>query len=873
MAPRRLLACKPVIPATSSSEYSVQPNNRITKQRRNHHAALDWESKKKDIVRLYTTENRQAEDVIEILKSEFTFNTSRRQLFNKLKEWGIQKNKKRVGGNLQDNPAVLEAEIGEVEVDDMVSMVPSPSLELVVRSGSPAYSPDHREISSEVNVQGWPALRELLGSPAQSQQILGSLADVSPSAQFLHTGEIPLETLNFATLRPFPQDAAAPPWLLPHAPSPRNTDRSKSPRLRELDHESPSKVQDVDPTPPRTSHKTTTALGEKLDIPTFHEYLSLEMVISSIVRFATGQERVFNYNSTLRLKEDLSSFFNLTQSILSCQNYDHQNSGDEFRLVNSLVSSAYEIAVNTTRTFRFPYHLLPGAKMLWRVEHNRMYLGTSILDIMARTLVYSTESDGDISYFEDTKGHSCLKIIFTASTIALQIEVNQCLLADGIFSSIPRLSVGNIVPNTSLVFEVAQAGTVRELEDLFASGKASIRDHDETGRSLLHHSVTNPQVCHYLVKSGLDVDEVCHGGTESHCWTPLQLSYYVFRNFEATRILLAGDADPTIHTDIIFSAVAALYSGRALEDFNLLREIVNSSPDYREVLGMRDYRGYTSLLSAFRPDLAEGEPSPHPVDKIKFLLDRGSSVDERSPCGLTCLHVFFLSDILPPSKQDWLSGLIYAIQRGANVFATSIFRLSVSEIAYAEWTCRDMGGVFLDHDIGDLGSYRGDLWDASLRACGYDIFDFRKAYPRKARYTRWYTRMDFEALWKDREDSCPYWDDNEWPAALEPNQSVTNPITSQKYICTCSSIGATWHEFHKKRKYCDHKDYLRPNPWSCLDTDGYCIAADDGNDEEGGWEIREEDKKEILSFLRSYFDTDSAEWQSILGYFKLLWVL
>ncbi|KAI0530050.1 hypothetical protein GGR58DRAFT_268391 [Xylaria digitata] len=117
--------------------------------------------------------------------------------------------------------------------------------------------------------------------------------------------------------------------------------------------------------------------------------------------------------------------------------------------------------------------------------------------------------------------------------------------------------------------------------------------------------------------------------------------------------------------------------------------------------------------------------------------------------------------------------LVYAIQHRADVYCANKYGVTASKLAYAEESCYDIER--------DTGSYRVDLWDAVLHACGYNISEFRTACPRRARYTELYTRKDFELLWKDREHLCPYWEDNEWPMA--PNSDrVIDPSTSRELL-------------------------------------------------------------------------------------------
>ena len=58
----------------------------------------------------------------------------------------------------------------------------------------------------------------------------------------------------------------------------------------------------------------------------------------------------------------------------------------------------------------------------------------------------------------------------------------------GSLSEIPRLIINNILPRDSVVFQVADRGTVEDLLALLDQGKASLHDHDVNSQSLLHVS-------------------------------------------------------------------------------------------------------------------------------------------------------------------------------------------------------------------------------------------------------------------------------------------------------------------------------------------------------------------------------------------------
>ncbi|KAI0437210.1 hypothetical protein F4803DRAFT_165257 [Xylaria telfairii] len=853
MAPFRRLAVKAAVLVPRSSEQSGQPNNRVIKQRRNHHTAMDWVRKKETIIQLYATENKQANDVIETLRSEFAFNTSRRQLFNKLKEWGIQKNQKRDGEHLKEVAENFEGESGAVGPGSIAFRIANPSAEPALPDISPSYLPDDREMFDKMNAQGWPTSRGLLmASPVQPSQTFHSWVGASPSNQFLQLSEIPLEALDLRTPRLLSDDDAGPPFLLP-AFSPRVTElvetstamdirrRSSTPVAFELHHHSPSENGDIFPASPHVIQETATPIGGEQAPRTPQSYPSLENGICSVIsKFLDGNERIISYSNGLQLKEDLKSLLDSVQEGLSQTPCAQHNFSDELSLVNDLISSAPTISIDANGSFRFPHYLLPKGRNIWSWKTRTTALvGTTILDVSTRfSKKYPSYGRNDARVLGNDRMYNCLKIGFKpqGSAFALQIEVNQCPQVNSSFASIPRLSIKNIAPSHSLGFRVAKSGSVQDLMNLFASGQANIRDHDENGWSLLHHSLGNPQMCQFLVQSGLDVDEITSSPEDGPkgTRTPLHLSYFSRKCLETTRILLVGGADPTINVYSSLSVTAHIANTVILKDFTLLRDIFNLCTHFG-VSNVRNCAGRTILLSTFQLDQPILRPDDQyffdPAKKIKFLLSRGSRIEERDPYGSNCLAVFFRSDLRPPSRQNWLGALIYTVRQGADVYSADIYGVTVSQIAYAKRFCQDVEQ--------DFGSYRGDLWDSVLHACGYNILEFRTAYPRTARYTELYTRRDFESLWKDREHLCPYWDDNEWPTDLAPYQRAPDPSIEQKHLCCCDFGAVRWLDvYNNDRSCCYNGDYSGSdgsNSDSQTDSD-IEYDADDENDE---WEIGE----------------------------------
>jgi hypothetical protein len=135
-----------------------------------------------------------------------------------------------------------------------------------------------------------------------------------------------------------------------------------------------------------------------------------------------------------------------------------------------------------------------------------------------------------------------------------------------------------------------------------------------------------------------------------------------------------------------------------------------------------------------------------------MLVNAGADVGSRNNVGWTVLQLV-LQSASPHNARANLENIVYILEQGASAYATNYSGRSVSDMAYSDhWS--------LYPSIG----YQGDLWDAALATCGYDLFEFRKDRPRTPIYSQEYTRSHFEALWLGIEHLCPYWDDEPWPA-------------------------------------------------------------------------------------------------------------
>ena len=109
----------------------------------------------------------------------------------------------------------------------------------------------------------------------------------------------------------------------------------------------------------------------------------------------------------------------------------------------------------------------------------------------------------------------------------LAMSIHQRDLMNELILTIPNIFVSWVRPNDSQVFQLVTDGNLNGLRNSLEQGTASVRDHDESGRSLLfvshsqrstrrgrakfnieQYATRQPEVCQFLIKSGLDVDHI-----------------------------------------------------------------------------------------------------------------------------------------------------------------------------------------------------------------------------------------------------------------------------------------------------------------------------------------------------------------------------
>ncbi|KAJ4326733.1 hypothetical protein N0V84_002853 [Fusarium piperis] len=139
---------------------------------------------------------------------------------------------------------------------------------------------------------------------------------------------------------------------------------------------------------------------------------------------------------------------------------------------------------------------------------------------------------------------------------------------------------------------------------------------------------------------------------------------------------------------------------------------------------------------------------------LNARITRSWSPDDHQTLGFMCLHSLVYAAHRTEDRDD-LETLVYLIKQGADAFSVDHHGNTVAMRAYLPNEN--------DNQYSSIGSYRGDLWDAAVTICGYDLEQFRKSYPRIPRYNKSYSRKDFEGLWLGHESLCPYWDNERYP--------------------------------------------------------------------------------------------------------------
>ncbi|TRX90016.1 hypothetical protein FHL15_009117 [Xylaria flabelliformis] len=327
-------------------------------------------------------------------------------------------------------------------------------------------------------------------------------------------------------------------------------------------------------------------------------------------------------------------------------------------------------------------------------------------------------------------------------------SATQRSTANESITPISRLAVNRVLQVGSRVFTVVRNGRLQELQTMLREGKATLRDHDEYGASLLFYAAYSRQVemCKFLLENGADVDHVssAHGlggwlynDTRPRFVLELDMMFgergqktsESYKADSCRRLIIEAGADPSATTLTSYKVTPSFLEWAA----------TSGHPETMHLIWG---------VGLFAGDRA--------VEGLCKLLDAGANITVRDDQGQSCLHRC-LRHFWAPLESKWIRKHFDVMQllvtRGADVYALDNRGQSVCEVAYSQ----------KELQYGRRGSYVGDLWDAVLRSCGHDVAEFRRDNQRRANYTDSYTRQDFETIWRGKEDQCPYWNDEPWP--------------------------------------------------------------------------------------------------------------
>ncbi|KAF4475364.1 Palmitoyltransferase AKR1 [Colletotrichum fructicola Nara gc5] len=308
-------------------------------------------------------------------------------------------------------------------------------------------------------------------------------------------------------------------------------------------------------------------------------------------------------------------------------------------------------------------------------------------------------------------------------------------------------------PRDSKVFSFVKSGEKQELVRLLASGEASLQDRDDKGATLLHYAFEQPAMCQYLIEHGADVDDVASVGhlLEVNAWEPKEM--LATPTFLASRasnectfemLILAG-ADLTIESEQVWER--PFHHGKRIEYHSL----------WQSVLFNRRREGRFCTL----------------IKHCAIFIDVNMELEE----GRTSLHYL----VYQIRRAGWTSeddrrSLICLIQNGADIHSRDDAGSSIWDAAKKN---------------NKQGSYARDMWDFVLAYCGFhsEVEVFARETPRHAVYRPgWYSRADFEEIWKGMEHLCPYYGDE--ASGLDCASFISEtPSSSRRPSISDSSTG------------------------------------------------------------------------------------
>ncbi|KAF4343493.1 hypothetical protein FBEOM_2519 [Fusarium beomiforme] len=520
---------------------------------------------------------------------------------------------------------------------------------------------------------------------------------------------------------------------------------------------------------------------------------SLDESINRLMRLLEKKPCVVESDDSEELLEDLAHLLECVQkdaeaadSEGACQNCS-ENVSKELKLMTSIILSAPSTMINGNGTKRL-WKPIPKQFIISQERKRKTVEGEDgviTVTTAKRHRKYLSQIEQRGPDNNEPRRDFLAKLTYTSKSnkkmLILSVNQGQNFL-NSFTSMLPCITICNIIPKNSLVFETARSGSVQDLLQLIEGGEANIHDHDTKGWSLLHHSVGNLPVLKFLIEQGLDVDEVAYRPYNNLQTTPSHIALDSDDSRGTYEALLHAGADMTLEVSGPVTVIQTLASHDSEMSRIRMEQTFHTSPFVYTDPSTTQDRDLIPWICAECYTLMDSE-SGQAFQQIQFLIKQGYNVNGNI-WGQGCLHHLMSKEYLwLEYLVDYLKLLILVIEHGAPVYATDAYGYQASHYAYNA-TCE---ACYLF-----CPSAKGDLWDAALSYAGYDIVEIRRDYPRIARYTPSYTREDFEKLWHGRERECPYWDDQPWPSEERPR--YLQPSTKGKLCNWCESCAGENYE-------------------------------------------------------------------------------
>ncbi|KAH8886428.1 ankyrin [Thozetella sp. PMI_491] len=445
-----------------------------------------------------------------------------------------------------------------------------------------------------------------------------------------------------------------------------------------------------------------------------------------------------------------------------------------------LLTSSSRLSISKSRKRKSP-----DGPVIWQErQRNELRIETGYLTVSTTKRRQRLKTEGEVMNAEAFLA----SIIFLPSQKSTQksmlaVSISQHEHIEGSFLSFPSISINRVRPRESQVFHLVRSGRLDDLRKALSQGTASVRDHDEYGRSLLFYATRQPEVCKFLIESGLDLDHVAPNYLEdppnSEAPFPVlalelndqeKMPAVLERINRCRQLLLEAGADPSIQVvngGLLFTPFECCCFDGIQDSMRIYLDYGTYFTD----IETSDRNGNTPLLLQFL-----GGGNGYHEDKFAFLIKRGANVNAIDVFGRSCLHIAIMGSHGPFRVKEEFNAVSLLIRSGGDVYLKDASGKSASDAAY--WRSS------IAYDGEDVGSYWGDFWDALLAASGYRVSDFRQNSPRTPRYTQEYPRAVFLWLWEGRQHLCPYWEEDQ-----------------AKYESDAEGISSDWEDYNEDSSF------------------------------------------------------------------------